>query len=75
VEVNLDVYGHVATVEGPFRLHLVDLNTGKDVMIAPASRTGSPTAIGPHGLVYAVNPHNTGKLVFVPMAKLLTMLQ
>lgn len=73
-EVNFKVYGHLAAVEGAYRLHLVDLDTGKDVAIAPSSHTVCPVAIGPHGLVYAVNPHNTGKLVFVPMAKLLAKL-
>ena len=72
-EVNFSVYGHLAAVEGYSKLHLVDLNTGKDRVIAPASHTVCPTAIGPRGLVYAVNPHNTGKLVFVPMARLLTL--
>jgi hypothetical protein len=64
---------HVAAVEGPYRLHFVDLDTGKDVMIAPASHTGSSPAIGPRGLVYSVNPHfnGPGKLVFVPTARLL----
>lgn len=70
-EVNFSVHGQLAAVEGPSRLHLVDLNTGKDVSFAPASHTVSPTAFGSRGLVYAVNLHNTGKLVFVPMAKLL----
>ena len=74
-EVNLAVYGRLAAVEGPFRLRLVDLSTGKDISIAPASGTVSPTAIGPRGLIYAVNPHNTGKLVFVPTAKLLALLK
>jgi hypothetical protein len=72
-EVNFSVYRNLAAVEGPFRLHLVDLDTGKDVKIAPASHAVCPTALGPHGLVYALNPHNTGKLVFVPMAKLLRL--
>jgi hypothetical protein len=74
-EVDFSVYGGLAAVEGPYRLHLVDLNTGKDVTIARASGTVSPTALGPRGLVYAVNPHNTGKLVFVPTAELLAMLK
>ena len=44
-------------------------------MIAPASHTDSPPAIGPRGLVYSVNPHynGPGKLVFVPMARLLAL--
>lgn len=67
------VYGQLAAVEGSSRLHLVDLKTGKDDAIAPSSRIGCPTALGPRGLVYAVNPsfNGPGKLVFVPMAKLL----
>jgi len=67
----LAVYGQIAAVEGPNRLHLVDLKTGKDVAIAPSS--ASPAAIDSRGLVYAVNPSSDkgrGKLVFVPMAKL-----
>jgi hypothetical protein len=74
-EVKLSIYGQLAAVEGPSRLHLVDLDTGKDVEIAPSSHTDSPAAIGPRGLVYAVNPHvnGPGKLTFVPMAKLLTL--
>ena len=32
---NLAVYGRLAAVEGPYRLYLVDLNTGKNVEIGP----------------------------------------
>jgi hypothetical protein len=69
------VYGRFAAVEGSSRLHLVDLKTGKDDPIAPSSRIGCPAALGPRGLVYAVNPsfNGPGKLVFVPMAKLLAI--
>ena len=72
----LAAYGHLASVQGRSRLHLVDLKTGKDVIAsAHASARASP-AIGPRGLVYAVNsggrqPH--GKLVFVPMSRLLRL--
>jgi hypothetical protein len=74
-EVSFAVHGSLAAVEGPYRLHLVDLDTGKDVMIAPASHTDSPPAIGPRGLVYSVNPHynGPGRLVFVPTARLLAL--
>jgi hypothetical protein len=68
-EVNFSFYANLAAVQGPFRLHLVNLDTGRDVKIARSSHT--VTALGPHGLVYASNPHNAGRLVFVPMAKLL----
>jgi hypothetical protein len=72
-EVSFAVHGQLAAVEGPSKLHLVDLTSGKDVTIAPASNTGSPPAIDSRGLVYALDPHlnGPGKLVFVPMAKLL----
>ena len=53
-----------------------DLTSGKDVTIAHASRTDSPPAIGPSGLVYALNPHYGGpaKLVFfMATASLLAM--
>jgi hypothetical protein len=75
-ETSLAVYGHLAAVEGPYRLHLVDLDTGKDVAIASSSRTDSPAALGPRGLVYAVSPHvisGPGKLVLVPTARLLQL--
>jgi hypothetical protein len=73
-EVRFSVYRSVAAVEGPFRLHLVDLDAGKDVVIAPASQTVCPPALDGHGLVYAVNPHNRGKLVFVPTARVKRLL-
>jgi hypothetical protein len=67
------VHGQLAAVEGSSKLHLIDLQTGKDKAIAPSSR-GCTAALGPRGLVYAVNPKSDrkpGKLVFVPMGKLL----
>ena len=65
------VYGQIAAVEGSSKLHLVDLQTGKDDAIGPSSRNGCPPALGPRGLVYALNPSYKGraKLVFVPLAK------
>ena len=72
-EVSFAVHGQLAAVEGPSRLHLVDLATGKDATIAKASHTDSPPALNAHGLVYALDPHynGPGRLVFVPPAKLL----
>lgn len=69
----LAVYGHLAAVESASGLHLVDLDTGKDVKFAPASFTDSPAAIDSRGLVYTLGHkiRGPGKLVFVPMAKLL----
>lgn len=74
-EVRFAVHGTLAAVEGPSRLHLVDLATGKDVVIARASRTGSSPVLGAGGLVYALNPHynGPGELVFVPTEKLLAL--
>jgi hypothetical protein len=65
------VYGQLAAVEGSAKLHLVDLKTGKEVAVGPSSRNGCPPALGPRGLVYALNPSYKGraKLVFVPLAK------
>jgi len=66
----LVVHGRFAALEGPGSLRLVDLTTGKNVSIAPASPAGP--AFGSRGLVYAVNASRKGpgKLVFVPTAKL-----
>ena len=69
------VSGRVAVVSGPFKLQLLDLRTGRQVAVS-ASRPNSPATIGSRGLVYAINPYKSGrpgKLVFVPMAKLLGM--
>ena len=75
-EVSFAVHGRLAAVEGASMLHLVDLTTGKDVTIARTRHTVSPPAFGAGGLVYALNPRSngSGKLVFVPTAKLLARL-
>jgi hypothetical protein len=61
------------------RLHILDLTTGKDVELALVKGFGANRtwAIGPRGLVYVVNRgplKGAGKLVFVPLAKLLATL-
>ena len=59
---------------GPRKLHVVGLTTGKDVVLATGKGAGyyaRDAAMSPQGLVYAVNYRDHGKLVFVPMAKLL----
>jgi hypothetical protein len=71
-ELNFSFYGNVAAVEGYSDLHLVNLGTGKDVVIAPSSQPCT-TALGPQGLVYFLNSGTGGQLVFVPMAKLLQL--
>lgn len=67
------VHGHLAAVEGSSSLHLFDLATGKDKVVAPTSGLGCPAAIGARGLVYAVDRRKTGELTFVPTARLLAM--
>jgi hypothetical protein len=64
---------------GTQRLHVLDLATGKDVVIAHAPGNGGYiTAMDSHGLVYSDNPYTPrkkhGKIVFVPTAKLLAAL-
>jgi hypothetical protein len=59
---------------GPRKLHVVGLATGKDVVLATGRGAGyyaRDAAVSPLGLVYAVNYRDHGKLVFVPMPKLL----
>jgi hypothetical protein len=60
---------------GTQKLHLLDLATGKDVVIAHAPGNGGYiTAMDSHGLVYSANPYTPkkahGKLVFVPTTML-----
>jgi len=69
-ELSLSFYGKLAAVDGPYRLHLVNLDNGHDVRLARASAT---TAFGRRGLVYAVNSDDAGSLVFVPTARLLAL--
>jgi hypothetical protein len=64
----LAAYGRFAAVVGK-RLHVLDLTTGKEIMTLPGG--GSPSALNSHGLVYAARDGRGGKLVFVPMARLL----
>lgn len=59
---------------GVRKLHVIRLATGKDVVVATGKGSGywnHDAAMSSHGLVYAVNYSTHGKLVFVPMAKLL----
>lgn len=68
--IRLSIYGNLASLEGPGSLRLINLASGKDVVLASASHTDVPAPMGPHGLVYAVSAHRHGKLVFVPIARL-----
>jgi hypothetical protein len=61
---------------GPRKLHVLQLKTGKDVVLATGEgpypyTQGDDAQIGPLGIVYAVNTKAHGKLVFVPMARVL----
>jgi len=62
----------------PENLHLLNLTTGKDVVIATTTNSRyRDLAIGRRGLVYAANPIKDtwpGKLVFVPTDKLRSLL-
>lgn len=85
---SLGVYGQLAVYStygygSNRKLHVLRLSTGKDVVLATGRGTGyygRDAAIGPRGVVYLVNYHQhgrlsepmRGKLVFVPLAKLLT---
>jgi hypothetical protein len=83
---HLAVYGHLATYSVDTfsrparRLHLIDLNSGKDVVLAKSLEiAGRDTALGQRGLAYVVNYYPGGKpvhakIVFVPMGKLLATL-
>jgi hypothetical protein len=84
-EGHVQIYGRLVLysvytqyVGGSEKLHLLDVNTGKDVVITIVKGFGDNRewAIGPRGLVYVVNSGRPprGRLVFVPMAKLLAML-
>ncbi len=68
-------FAHPFHAGRPENLHLLNLATGKDVVIATTRNSRlRDLAIGRRGLVYAVNPskdNRPAKLVFVPMAKLL----
>jgi hypothetical protein len=66
----LVAYGRFAAVAGK-RMHVIDLTTGKEVMQTPSS--GFPAGLDSHGLVYAASHGRGGKLVFVPMSKLLAL--
>jgi hypothetical protein len=82
---HLVVYGKLAVyavnpIHWYRKLHLLDVTTGKDVVIAiPSGSWTRDTALGLKGLVYIDNTcyrrHWHGKLVFVPMAKLLEKLK
>lgn len=61
---------------GSRKLHALQLATGKDVVIVTGEgpypyTQGDDAQIGRLGIVYAINIKNRGKLVFMPMARVL----
>jgi hypothetical protein len=57
-------------------LHVLDPATGRDAKVAKVQGVGAlqPWAFGARGAVYALNTYRSGKLVFVPTAKLESLL-
>jgi hypothetical protein len=80
---DLGVSGRLAAYSVPngrlAKLHVLDLTTGKDVVIATYGHSLTRgLAVGRLGLVYVANrgasPESRGKLVFVRMSKLLALM-
>ena len=84
---NLSAYGRIGVylatsdyVEA--RRHVIDLSSGKEMVLSASWYLGRDAVVGRLGLVYAVNrlyfgvqpPKRTGTLVFLPTAKVLSML-
>jgi hypothetical protein len=66
----LAAFGRFAAVVGK-RVHVIDLTTGKEIMTTASS--GSSAALNSRGLVYAAPQGRGGKIVFVPMSRLLAL--
>lgn len=74
IGVYLDTSDYVAA-----RLHVVDLSSGKEVVLPVSQHYGRDAVVGRLGLVYAVNrlyfgaqpPKRTGTLVFLPTSRVL----
>lgn len=63
-------------VGGSERLHVLDPDTGKDAVVPRVKGYGNldEWAVGSRGLVYAIDSGKSGKLEFVPAAKLESLL-
>lgn len=63
-------------VGGNERLHVLDPATGQDAVVARVTGYGnlSEWVVGSRGVVYAINSGKSGKLEFVPAAKLESLL-
>ncbi|HET7807123.1 MAG TPA: hypothetical protein VFK71_01420 [Gaiellaceae bacterium] len=86
---NLRAYGRIALYFADSRrlvqrMHLVDLATGKELVLPPNSHPGASAnaAVGPLGVVYSVNtyrygsnPKRAGTLVFEPTARVLALIR
>lgn len=82
---HLSAYGRIAVylVDARYltsRLHVVDLSTGKEVVLPASEHSGRDAVVGRLGLVYAANrvyfgvkpPRRTGTLVFLQTKLVLT---
>lgn len=85
---HLSAYGRIGVylVDARYlasRLHVVDLSTGKEVVLPVSQHSGRDAVVGRLGLVYAVNklyfgvqpPRRTGTLVFLSTARVLSMIK
>jgi hypothetical protein len=59
----------------PARLHLIDLDSGKEVVLPASWYLGRDAAVGQLGLVYAVQTPKRGTLIFLSTARVLRMLE
>lgn len=82
---NLSAYGRIGVylVTSDYvaaRLHVIDLSSGKEVVLPVSQHYSRDAAVGRLGLVYAVNrlyfgvqpPRRTGTLAFLPTSRVLT---
>ena len=85
---HLSAYGRIGVylVDARYlasRLHVVDLSTGKEVVLPVSQHSGRDAVVGRLGLVYAVNklyfgvqpPRRTGTLAFLSTARVLSMIK
>lgn len=68
---HLDVSNRLASYASPHAVHVVRLATGKGTFVARTGAEIRGVQLEPPGLAYAIDgPHETGKVVFVPMSRL-----
>lgn len=68
---HLDISSGLAAYSAGRTVHVVRLTTGKSVFRARAASSVTAVQLEPSGLAYAFRgPHNSGRLVFVPLRRL-----